>query len=79
MHIDHHPLIAEFPEHREGIHSLKLSNAHFNRLASDFELIDKAITRVENGEEPVGDVALEVMKKQRLALKDAIRGMLEAA
>jgi len=79
MHIDHHPLIAEFPDFRDQIHALKISNAHFNHLAADYELVDKAVTRVENGEEPVGDVALEVMKKQRLALKDAIRAMLAAA
>lgn len=79
MHIEHHPLITEFPEKREAIHNLKLSNAHFSRLAQDFEHVDKAVTRIENGEERLDDLSLETMKKQRLALKDELWGMLQHA
>lgn len=76
MHIEHHPLITEFPEHREAIHSLKLENAHFARLATEYEGVDKAVTRAENGEEHLGDLALEDLKRQRLSLKDQIYAML---
>jgi uncharacterized protein YdcH (DUF465 family) len=78
MHIDHHPIATEFPEHREAIHALKLGNAHFKRLFDDYELVDKAITRAENGEERIDAVTLETMKKQRLALLDQIKVMLDA-
>ncbi|PHV10735.1 YdcH family protein [Chitinimonas sp. BJB300] len=77
MHIDHHPLTSEFPEHREAIHNLKLADAHFCRLAGEFESIDKAVTRAENGDEHLGDLALEVLKKQRLAIKDQLWSMLQ--
>ncbi|WP_374351538.1 YdcH family protein [Chitinimonas sp.] len=79
MHIEHHPIAGEFPEFRDAIHALKMGNAHFKRLMDDYELVDKAITRVENGEERLDDMALETMKKQRLALKDNIQVMLNEA
>ena len=79
MHIEHHSLIAEFPEHRDTIHALKQENAHFSRLAGDFEHIDKAVTRIENGEERTDPVTLENMKKQRLAVLDELYGMIRAS
>lgn len=79
MHIDHHPLGQEFPEHRDTIHQLKLSDAHFSRLAGEFEQLDKAVTRAENGEEHLGDLALDALKKQRLAIKDALWSLLQKA
>lgn len=78
MHIEHHPLIAEFPEHRNAIHILKQENNHFARLAGEYESVDKAVTRAENGEEHLGDLALETLKRERLALKDALYDMLRS-
>jgi hypothetical protein len=77
MHIEHHPIASEFPEHREAIHALKLGNAHFKRLLDDYEGVDKTITRIENGEARLDDTSLETLKKQRLALLDAIKSMLD--
>ncbi|MBV8467643.1 MAG: DUF465 domain-containing protein [Burkholderiales bacterium] len=79
MHIEHHPLIVEFPEQRDAIHHLKTTNHHFAKLAREYEELDKAITRVENREENVGDLELEQLKKQRLALKDALHNLLTAS
>lgn len=76
MHIDHHPLISEFPEHRDSIHALKQENAHFARLAGEYEAVDKAVTRAENGDEHLGDIALADLKRQRLSLKDQLGAML---
>lgn len=76
MHIDHHPLIAEFPEHRDTIHRLKSSDAHFARLMSEYEEMDKSVVRAENGVEHLGDLALEELKKKRLLLKDEISKLL---
>jgi len=47
MPVEHHPLVEEFPEYRDTIHELKLNNAHFRRLAHEYEGIDKSIVRAE--------------------------------
>ena len=77
--LKHHPLIEEFPEHKDKIHELKVNNNHFRRLAFEYEGIDKAIVRAEQGIEILGDSYLETLKKERLALKDLLFGMLKAA
>jgi uncharacterized protein len=77
MHVDHHPLINEFPEHRELIHSLKLSHHHFARLADEYENVDKSVTRIENNSEVASETHLEGLKKQRLTLKDQLYKMIQ--
>lgn len=78
MQIAHHPLIEEFPEYKDNLHNLKLSNAHFRRLAHEYEGIDKSIFRAEQGIEIVNDDYLENIKKERLHLKDLIYSMLKS-
>ena len=77
MPVSHHPLIEEFPEHKETLHNLKLNNAHFRRLAHEYEGIDKSIFRAEQGIEVINDDYLETIKKERLHLKDLIYNMLK--
>lgn len=76
MPITHHPLIEEFAEYKDTIHKLKLNNAHFRRLAHEYEGIDKSIFRAEQGIEIVNDDYLQAIKKERLHLKDLIYSML---
>ena len=71
-----HELAEEFPEHVEKIHALKTSNAHFARLYEEYHEINRAVHRAETNIEPTDDLNMEVMRKQRLALKDRIYGML---
>lgn len=71
-----HQLAEEFPEHVEKIHELKTTNAHFAKLFEAYHDINGAIHRAETDIEPTDDFHLEDMKKQRLALKDEIAGML---
>ncbi|MBE9568659.1 MAG: YdcH family protein [Proteobacteria bacterium] len=78
MPISHHPLIEEFPEYKDNLHKLKMSNSHFRRLANEYEGIDKSIFRAEQGIEIVNDDYLESIKKERLHLKDMIYSMLKA-
>jgi uncharacterized protein YdcH (DUF465 family) len=78
MPIEHHPLIAEFPEQREAIHALKMENAHFQRLMDSYEKVDKEIVRMEEGIETPADEALTGLKKERLDLKDQIAEMLRS-
>jgi uncharacterized protein YdcH (DUF465 family) len=72
----HHPLIEEFPQNKEQIHKLKISNPHFRRLAHEYEGIDKSIIRAEQGIETVNDDYLSEIKKERLHLKDLIYQMI---
>ena len=74
----HHPLIDEFPEYKDQLHALKMSNAHFRRLAHEYEGIDKSVDRAEQGIETVNDDYLNEIKKERLHLKDLIHQMLRS-
>ena len=74
----HHPLIEEFNEYKEQLHTLKMSNTHFRRLAHEYEGIDKSISRAEQGIETVNDEYLSEIKKERLHLKDLIFQMLRS-
>lgn len=78
MPIEHHPLVEEFAEYKDTIHDLKMNNAHFRRLANEYEGLDKSIFRAEQGIEVVNDDYLESIKKERLHLKDQIYDMLRA-
>ena len=72
-----HELHEEFPEQADRIHELKTANAHFAQLADKYHEINRAIHRAETEVEPTDDFHLEEMKKERLALKDELAGMLE--
>ncbi len=78
MTVDHHDLAHEFPEHKERMHELKMSNAHFAKRFDEYHTLTKEIEALENNESPVTDETLEGMKKQRLALKDELYAMLTA-
>ena len=47
MSIQHHPLVTEFPDHRDTIHTLKQENAHFRKLMEEYEEIDKEISAMK--------------------------------
>ena len=78
MHIKHHPLIKEFPEHRERIHSLKQQNTHFAKLADQYEEVDKHICRAEDSPEAFDDAHMHQLKTDRLRLKDELFQLLES-
>ncbi|MEQ8826008.1 MAG: DUF465 domain-containing protein [Filomicrobium sp.] len=73
-----HELAEEFPDMKGKIHDLKLSNAHFAKLADEYHELNREIHRVEAAGINVGDDTFEDLKKKRLALKDEIFGMLQA-
>lgn len=73
---DHHDLVHEFPEHRDTIHTLKVSNGHFARLFQDYQLVDKEIRRIEQEIETVSDQYAETLKVKRLSLKDQLFEMI---
>ena len=74
-----HELADEFPEYKDRLHDLKVSNKHFANLADTYHTLNREIHRIEAGIENVTDDHAEDLKKQRLALKDEIFEMLRAA
>ncbi len=79
MSVEHHPLISEFPEHRERIHILKAEDAHFRRLFDEYHEVDRTIYRMDENIEPASDKTMEKFKIHRLALKDQLLSMLTAS
>lgn len=79
MQVEHHPLAAEFPEFKEKIHALKMTNAHFAKLFEEYQDADKAVNRAENGVDHLADATLENLKKIRISLKDQLFQILQTA
>ena len=73
-----HDLIHEFPEHRETIHQLKISNNHFARLFEQYHEVDHEVHRIETGVETTSDDYLEERKKLRLHLKDELLNIIKS-
>jgi len=74
-----HKLAEEFPEHKDTIHRLKMSNAHFAKLFEEYHNVTAEVSRIEQEIETVSDDVTEKLKKKRLALKDEIFAMLKKA
>ncbi len=79
MLTEKHDLLHEFPEHRDAIHELKLSDAHFARLFDEYHDVDHEVHRIETGIENTSDDYLEGRKKRRLYLKDELYRMIREA
>ncbi|MCA1953388.1 MAG: YdcH family protein [Hyphomicrobiales bacterium] len=73
-----HELNAEFPEFAARISALKVSDAHFARLAAEYHEVNRAVHRAETRVEPVEDLAMDELRKRRLRLKDQIYAILTA-
>jgi hypothetical protein len=78
MNIEPHDLHHEFPEFRESIHALKVSNNHFGRLFEEYHQVNNEVVKAEEGSTHLSDLALEGLKKQRLKLKDELHSMLQS-
>jgi hypothetical protein len=77
MNLLKHDIVTEFPQHKDKIHTLKTSNAHFAKLFESYDTLNHAIAKIEmGGGAAITDEALEVEKKKRLKLKDEIVHML---
>lgn len=77
--VDNHPLSRDLPEYKDTIHHLKSSNAHFSRLMSEYEDLDKHIVRIEQGVETANGLELDELKMKRVNSKDYLVDMLRAA
>jgi hypothetical protein len=66
----HHPLLKEFPEHRELIQWLKVSHAEFRRMFDEYHQVDDAICRIEEEVDFATDQEIDELKMKRAWLKD---------
>lgn len=66
-----------FPEATDALRHLKLTNAHFARLAEQHHEVNREIHRIESEIEAASDERIEALKKERLHLLDEIAAMLE--
>ena len=71
-----HELHEEFPAHAERISTLKQVDAHFARMADEYHQLNRQIHRAETNVEPMEDLAMIDLRKQRAALKDNIYAAL---
>lgn len=72
-----HDLIHEFPEHKDRIHELKISDERFAKLFDEYHDVDHEVHRIEEGIETTSDEYLEERKKVRLALKDELLSIIK--
>lgn len=77
MNIEKHDIHHEFPEFKEEIRELKMTNNHFSKLFKSYHELDHEVIRIEEGVENTTDAYLEKQKLKRLHLKDEIYSMLK--
>lgn len=70
--MDKHYLLNEFPEQKEKIQELKITNPHFKKLYDTYNTINHEVERIEGGIEPTSDETLNDLKVKRVALKDEL-------
>jgi len=75
--ITKHPIYLDFPEFAEKIHSLKIDDAHFRKLFTDYDTLDHLIYNAESDTEPTTDENLNQMRIERVKLKDVIYNYLK--
>lgn len=68
-----------FPEYRDLITHLKHHDHHFTRLFDKHNELDQKIKNMESHIEPGTTYEIEVLKKEKLALKDQLYTHLRKA
>jgi uncharacterized protein YdcH (DUF465 family) len=76
QNVEHHCLSQEFPELKERIHDMKMSNAHFKKLHDEYTELSKQIENMITEVTPASNITEETLKSQRVHLKDQLYGML---
>jgi uncharacterized protein len=74
--MEKHDILHEFPELKEKIHALKVSDLHFRKLFDEYHEIDHQIHSIETGAEVAADDHLTKLRKERLHLKDSLYAIL---
>lgn len=71
-----HELAEEFPDKVQRIQDLKATDAHFRKLAEEYETVNHAVYRAEANLDPTDNFHEAELRKNRLVLKDQIARML---
>lgn len=66
-----------FPEFRDLISKLKTEDAHFARLFDKHNELDQKIKNFESSIEIATGSEIEVLKKEKLAIKDELYAILK--
>ncbi len=66
-----------FPEYRDLITQLKNEDAHFSRLFEKHNELDHKIKNMESNIELATNEEIEVLKKEKLKLKDELYQILK--
>ncbi len=62
-----HELAAEFPQFKDKIHKLKMSDNHFARLYHEYQDVNMEVEHMESKGTPNSDSYAENLKKKRLS------------
>ena len=73
-----HTLAEEFPADGERMTALKVSNAHFAKLLTDYDAVNDKVHRAETRLDLLTEEEEEGLRRQRSRLKDEIARMLRA-
>lgn len=68
-----------FPEYRDLISQLKTTDHHFNRLFEQHNAVDQRVKNMESRIEVGTHEDIEILKKEKLLLKDQIYALLKRA
>ena len=71
-----HTLQEEFPGKGAEISALKVADAHFARLLSDYDEVNDKVHRAESRLDLLTEVEEEVLRKTRAHIKDQIAAAL---
>lgn len=70
--MEQHNILHKFPEQKEKIHELKISNNHFRKLFDEYQEVDHTIHRFESVAEATTDEHLNELKMKRMWLNNSI-------
>jgi uncharacterized protein len=75
----HHPILKEFPEHRDTIKRLQGGDNHFRHLYDEYHRLDDQIYRIEEEIDFATDQEIDELKMRRAKLKDYIYHLISHA
>ncbi|PAF45603.1 YdcH family protein [Helicobacter sp. 11S02629-2] len=65
-----------FHEYREEVSYLKQNDAHFDKIFEEHNELDQKIKNAEQGIIPLSTQEIDVLKKEKLKLKDEVWELL---
>lgn len=65
-----------FSEYRNQVTQLKANDPHFLNIFEKHDALDQRIKRMEAHVEPATHLEIELLKKEKLALKDEVYAIL---